>query len=78
MAKNMFIAQGILTQPFDAGSFRTAEGGSLFNSGSTGAYDRNFNITVNTGIGDPNAIAEAINQYIVDAVDRGTLRAGAY
>ena len=78
VAKNMFIAQGILTQPFDAGSFRTAEGGSLFNSGSTGAYDRNFNITVNTGIGDPNAIAEAINQYIVDAVDRGTLRAGAY
>ena len=78
VAKNMFIAQGILTQPFDAGSFRTAEGGSLFNSGSSGAYDRNFNITVNTGIGDPNAIAEAINQYIVDAVDRGTLRAGAY
>ena len=38
----------------------------------------NFSVTVNTGIGDPNAIAEAINQYIVDAVDRGTLRGGAY
>jgi hypothetical protein len=37
-----------------------------------------YNITVNTGIGDPNAIAEAINQYIVDAVDRGTLRSGTY
>jgi hypothetical protein len=38
-----------------------------------------YNITIQAGIGsDPNAIAEAINQYIVDAVDRGTLRSGAY
>lgn len=36
------------------------------------------NITINTGIGDPNAIAEAINQVIQDAVDRGTLRGGSY
>jgi len=36
------------------------------------------NITINTGIGDPNAIADAINQVIQDAVDRGTLRGGAY
>lgn len=43
---------------------------------SSGAYD--VNITVNTGIGDPNAIAEAVNQVIQDAVDRGTLRGGAY
>jgi hypothetical protein len=42
----------------------------------TGAYD--VNITVNTGVGDPNAIADAINQVIQDAVDRGTLRGGAY
>jgi hypothetical protein len=41
-----------------------------------GAHD--VNITVNTGIGDPNAIAEAVNQVIQDAVDRGTLRGGAY
>ena len=34
-------------------------------------------ITVNTGIGDPNAIAEAISQVVQDAVDRGTLRGGA-
>ena len=33
-----------------------------------------INITVNTGIGDPNAIAEAIDQVLVDAVQRGTLR----
>lgn len=36
------------------------------------------NITVNTGIGDPNAIAEAVTQVIQDAVDRGTLRGGSY
>jgi hypothetical protein len=36
------------------------------------------NITVNTGIGDPNAIAEAIDQVLIDAVNRGTLRGGAY
>jgi hypothetical protein len=78
VAKNLFIAQGILTQPFNAGSFRSAEGGSLFTSGGGGAYDRNFNITVNAGVGDPNAIAEAVTQVIQDAVDRGTLRGGAY
>jgi hypothetical protein len=59
---------------FGAGSFRAAEGGSIFNSGAVGSRDRDFNITVNAGIGDPNAIAEAVNQVIRDAVDRGTLR----
>lgn len=76
LAKNLFIAQGILTQPFDVGTFRAAEGGSLFSSGAVGSRD--INVTVNTGIGDPNAIAEAVNQVIQDAVDRGTLRGGAY
>jgi len=31
-------------------------------------------INVNTGIGDPNAIAEAIDQVITEAVNRGTIR----
>jgi len=31
-------------------------------------------IIVNTGIGDPNAIAEAIDQVLTDAATRGTLR----
>ena len=64
--------------PFNAGSFRAAEGGSLFSSGAVGSRDRDFNITINTGVGDPNAIAEAIDQVLIDAVQRGTLRAGAY
>jgi len=37
-----------------------------------------YNITIQAGIGDPNAIAEAVNQVIQDAVDRGTLRGGSY
>lgn len=40
--------------------------------------DRNYDmtVTINTGIGDPNAIAEAINQVVTEAVNRGTLRNG--
>jgi len=45
---------------------------------SPNGREYNYSVTVNTGIGDPNAIAEAVNQVIQDAVDRGTLRAGAY
>jgi hypothetical protein len=37
-----------------------------------------YNITIQSGVGDPNAIADAINQVIQDAVDRGTLRGGSY
>jgi hypothetical protein len=33
-----------------------------------------FNITIQAGVGDPNAIAEALDQYLQGAVDRGTLR----
>jgi hypothetical protein len=34
----------------------------------------NYTVTVNTGIGDPNAIAEAIENVLVEANYRGTLR----
>jgi hypothetical protein len=46
-------------------SFRGSESASMGNT-----------IIVNTGIGDPNAIAEAIDQVLTDAVSRGTLRGG--
>jgi hypothetical protein len=42
-----------------------------------GISGQKIEITVNTGIGDPNAIAEAIDQVLTDAVQRGTLR-GAF
>jgi hypothetical protein len=60
---------------FDAGSFRATEGGSLFNSGAVGSRDRDIVINVNTGVGDPNAIAEAIDEVLRQARDRGTLTA---
>jgi hypothetical protein len=45
---------------------------------SPNGREYNYSVTVNTGIGDPNAIAEAVTQVIQDAVDRGTLRGGSY
>ena len=70
---NMYAGGAI--NPFNAGSFRAAEGGSLFNSGAVGSRDRDFNITINTGVGDPNAIAEAIDNVLREAQQRGTLTA---
>ena len=67
----------------ESGSFvgiTAGRGGSMGGSSSAGAYAasgfpgaNNFNITVNTGVGDPNAIAEAIDNVLREARDRGTL-----
>jgi len=61
-------------------SFQNAESAFLPPSsgsvgGGIGAFDRDINITVNTGVGDPNAIAEAIDQVLREARSRGTLLA---
>ncbi len=53
-------------------------GGSGAGLGSNGTgrqipVQAGVNITVNTGIGDPNAIAEAIDNVLREARDRGTL-----
>jgi hypothetical protein len=75
-----------LLESLAAGSFAPVVGGGY--SSTAGAYassgfpgsDRGYGssggntIVVNTGIGDPNAIAEAIDQVLRDATDRGTLR----
>jgi hypothetical protein len=58
---------------FNAGSFRATEGGSLFNSGAVGSRDRDIIINVTAGVGDPNAIAEAIDNVLRSAAQRGTL-----
>jgi hypothetical protein len=61
------------------GAGGSANAGAYASSGFPGS-DKGFNgggnttIVVNTGIGDPNAIAEAIDQVLRDATDRGTLR----
>jgi hypothetical protein len=46
----------------------------LGTSGTGNQLPAGVTINVNTGIGDPNAIAEAIDQVITEAVNRGTIR----
>jgi len=52
---------------------QNAADAAAFNASSLGTSAGNT-IIVNTGIGDPNAIAEAIDQVLTDAAQRGTLR----
>jgi hypothetical protein len=48
---------------------------AMFAAGGSGSSGTSGNtIIVNTGVGDPNAIAEAIDQVLTDAFQRGTLR----
>jgi hypothetical protein len=58
------------TMPYDSGG----SGAGLGSNGSGRQVPVGVNITVNTGVGDPNAIAEAIDQILTDAATRGTLR----
>ena len=62
------------TTPTDLGP----SGVGLGNNGTGNQLPAGVSITVNTGIGDPNAIAEAIDQVINDAINRGTLRGGVF
>ena len=57
---------------FNAGSFKATEGGGVFNSGAVGAFDRNINVTIETGIGDPEAIARAVADVLNQSTYRGT------
>jgi hypothetical protein len=54
----------------------TPSGAGLGNNGSGRQVPQGVTINVTTGVGDPNAIAEAIDQVLIDAVNRGTLRGG--
>ena len=54
---------------------QNAADAAAFNASPLGnAMGNNISVTINTGIGDPNAIAEAIDQVLTDAATRGTLR----
>ena len=72
LAQGSFVPIGAGTGGVMGGS---SSAGAYASSGFPGSDKSSVNITVNTGIGDPNAIAEAIEQVIRGAVDRGTLRA---
>ena len=53
-----------------AGAQAAADAADLAGAGTAGG---GLNITVNTGIGDPNAIAEAISEVLREAGTRGTI-----
>jgi hypothetical protein len=75
-----------ITELLAAGSFVPVVGGGGYSStagnyassgfpGSAMGYgSTNVNVTVEAGLGDPNAIAETVTKVIQDAIDRGTLR----
>ena len=64
------IARSSLLQDLSGGAgVAGAVSGSRYAAQAANAY----NITINTGIGDPNAIAEAIDNVLREARDRGTL-----
>ena len=71
MAKNLFIAQGILTQPFNAGTFRAAEGGSIFSSGAVGSRDINITIQANT-IANPDELTNLVQDAIIKINRQGS------
>jgi hypothetical protein len=64
------IARSSLLQGLAGGAgVAGAVSGSRYAAQAANAY----NITINTGVGDPNAIAEAIDNVLREARDRGTL-----
>jgi len=50
----------------------------LGTSGTGNQLPVGVTINVNTGIGDPNAIAEAIDEVLTNARNRGTLVGGLF
>ena len=66
------FAGGAITS-LNAGSLKGTEG-SISNFTSTGAFDRDVKVelTVNTGIGDPEAIARAVEDILNQSSYRGT------
>jgi hypothetical protein len=64
------VARSSLLQGLAGGAgVSGAVSGSRYAAQAANAY----NITINTGVGDPNAIAEAIDNVLREARDRGTL-----
>jgi len=71
VAKNAFISQGIVTQPFDAGSFRMAEGGTLFSSGAVGSRDVVVNVTVQGSVTSENDLVASIRNGLLQGQNNG-------
>jgi hypothetical protein len=70
---NVAALGGVVTQiQPNLKEFTTDTG--MISGRSPNGREYNYTVTVNTGIGDPNAIAEAIENVLVEANYRGTLR----
>jgi hypothetical protein len=65
------IARSSLLQGLSGGA---GVAGAVSGSRYAAQAANQYNITIQTGVGDPNAIAEAIDQVLTDAATRGTLR----
>jgi hypothetical protein len=66
--------------PFNAGSFREMEGGSLFSSGAIGSRDRDINITIQANtIANPDELTNLIQNSLISLNRRGDslVQAGA-
>ena len=70
---NVAALGGVLTQILPNLKEYTPDTGMISGISPNGR-EFNFTVNVNTGIGDPNAIAEAIDNVLTEAVSRGTLR----
>jgi hypothetical protein len=75
---NMYAGGAI--NPFNAGSFREMEGGSLFSSGAVGSRDRDIKITINANtIANPDELTNLIQNSLIQLNRRGDslVQAGA-
>ena len=74
----ILTAQALGNSQYGFQSFQSAEAKALVATGNgsvgggIGAFDRDINITVNTGVGDPEAIARAIEDLLNQSSYRGT------
>ena len=74
----ILTAQALGNPQYGFQSFQSAEAKALVPTGNgsvgggIGAFDRDINITVNTGVGDPEAIARAIEDLLNQSGYRGT------
>lgn len=69
------IGQASFTQGIGAGlTLAQSLSGARYAAQGAAQMGGGYVININTGVGDPNAIAETLDQYLQGAVDRGTLR----
>jgi len=71
---NVAALGGVITQILPNLKEFTPDSGIISGRNPNGS-EYNYSVTINAGVGsDPNAIAEALDEYLVSAAQRGTLR----